>query len=291
MTRSPFLAILPVLALAGPARGIDPDSEAAAAFAFAKAARERAPVLVAPIAPPDAARIDADAAPTPQSEIARVLALLPKPTIGFVDFGCGSDARWCLAAAERWGCRVTGVEIDPARAAAAKESVRAAGLGYLIAIVEGDAITTNVEADVGVAYLWPDVLEKLKPRIEKLQAFASYIHQPPVTSVHNGDSWIYTRPQPVPATRVMRTTAAVWGGQTYTGPLCNSSRCSMCQSIRSQLAQAVEVSVPDPDPVTYTLPSYGVSNCAGGNCSKGTCSGGNCSQSSGRGGILGRWRN
>ena len=62
-------------------------------------------------------------APTPMAEVARVIGLLPRPEIGFVDFGCG-DARWCIAAAERWGCRVTGIEFDPARAAAREEQSR-----------------------------------------------------------------------------------------------------------------------------------------------------------------------
>lgn len=185
------------------------------------------PAMVQKLSPP---QLDyaGDAAPTPQAEVERVLSLLPTPKIGFVDYGCG-DARWCIAAAKRWGCKVTGVEIDPARAAAAKERVRAAGMERLVTIIEGDAITTTVDADVGVAYLWPDVLGKLRPRIEKLTAFASYQHQPPGVPVsQNGESWFYTRPQPV--------AAAAWGGRTYTGPLCNSPNCAMCQSIRSQLA-------------------------------------------------------
>ncbi len=42
-----------------------------------------------------------EAAHTPMSEVVRVIGLLPKPEIGFVDFGCGYDARWCVAAAEK----------------------------------------------------------------------------------------------------------------------------------------------------------------------------------------------
>jgi len=281
--------------------GASPDADAAAALALARAARERTPVQ---------SQADADAAPTPQSEIARVLALLPKPTIGFVDFGCGADARWCIAAAQRWGCRVTGVEIDPTRAAAAKECVRAAGLGNLVTIVEGDAITTDVQADVGVAYLWPDVLAKLKSRLEKLAAFASYMHRPPVAATQNGDTWIYLRPQPV---ALQQVTAAAWGGQLYSRPLCNSPYCAMCNAIRAQLATAPQ----------QASSGHYVKHCSGGNCwyewvadpelslspesstsmvgnnsvpaesvpSYPTCGPGGCSSSSGRIGLFGRWRN
>lgn len=174
-----------------------------------------------------------EAAPTPMAEVVRVLGLLPKPEVGFVDFGCG-DARWCIAAAERWGCKVTGVEINPARARAARERVKAAGLEHLITIVEGDAVTTEVTADVGVVYLYADVLVKLKPRLEKLRAFASYMHQPPLTAVKNGDSWIYTRPS-----LVTQQKGAVWNGLLYSQPQCNNPNCGMCNSIRAQLAAPV----------------------------------------------------
>lgn len=187
-----------------------------------------------------------EAAPTPGQEVERVIGLLPKPEIGFVDFGCG-DARWCIAAAERWGCRVTGVEIDPARAAAARERVRSVGLDHLITIIEGDATTTKVEADVGVAYLYPDVLERLRPRLQRLRAFASYIHRPPGLAVsRNGDTWIYVqtvRPvqsfipiqQPAYQYGVQYRGPAKWRGQVYLGRVCDNPNCRMCNSIQRQL--------------------------------------------------------
>ncbi len=169
-----------------------------------------------------------DEFPTPQSEVDRVIRLLPKPQIGFVEFGCGSDARWCVAAVQHWGCRAIGIEIDPVRAYAARAYVKDAGLDGSITIIEGDATTTDVQSDVGAVYLYDEVLVKLKPRLEKLRSFASYMHQPPGLMVtKNGDSWIYTQPARVPL--------AVWGGHTYTGPVCNDPRCGMCNAIRSQL--------------------------------------------------------
>lgn len=243
-----ILAILFLVPASAFAR--DAEADAAAAFAFAKLARERKST---------AATDTGDDAPTPHEEIARVLALLPKPTIGFVDYGCG-DARWCIAAAERWGCRAVGVEIDPARAAAAKERVRASGLDRLVTIIEGDAITTDVQADVGVVYLWPEVLEKLKPRLEKLKAFASYMHTPPVAgAVKNGDSWIYIRPQPVAVT----PTTATWGNRQYTGPLCNSPNCAMCQSIRAQLSTPSIQATPA---ATVQSSGHYVKHCSNGKC-------------------------
>lgn len=171
-----------------------------------------------------------ESAPTPMAEVERVLSLLPTPIVGFVDFGCG-DGRWCISAAERWGVKTTGVELDPARAAAARERVRAVGLAHLVTIVTGDATTVEVEADVGVAYLYQDVLEKLRPRIEKLKAFASYRHRPPGLPVtQNGDSFLYLRP-------TTQARGAVWQGQVYSGPVCNAPGCRMCAAIRQALAQ------------------------------------------------------
>lgn len=190
--------------------------------------------------------VSAESAPTPYSEVVRVLALLPKPEIGFVDFGCGADARWCVAAAERWRCRCIGIEIDPARVSAARNHVMMLGLSDLIMIVEGDAITTNVNADVGVAYLWADVLVKLKPQVEKLKAFASYLHQPPVPSTKNGDTWLYTKP-----VQVTQKPRAVWNGFLYEHVLCHDPNCPMCNGpvgIARQLAMA-QTKVSQPPPV------------------------------------------
>lgn len=180
----------------------------------------------------DVEAIEAAAAPTPGVEVERVIGLLPKPNVAFVDFGCG-DGRWLIAAVERWNCRAVGVELDPARAAATRERVRNLGMSDRITIITGDATTTDVEADVGVAYLYSPVLDQLRPRIEKLRAFASYLHQPPgLPVVRNGDSWLYVR-----GSRAVQQShsAAVWQGQYYSQPVCNSPNCAMCRAIRQQL--------------------------------------------------------
>lgn len=175
-----------------------------------------------------------EAAHTPMSEVVRVIGLLSKPQIAFVDFGCGYDARWCVAAAERWGCKCIGIEIDPGRASAARDRVRNLGLDHLITIVDGDAVVVPISADVGVAYLFPEVLARLKPRLESFRAFASYIHQPPgMNCTKNGDTWIYQRQ--VQAQQA--ATGAVWGGAIYNQRVCNNPHCAMCNSIGRQLGQ------------------------------------------------------
>lgn len=169
-------------------------------------------------------------APTPQQEIDRILAFVPKPEVAFVDFGCG-DARWCIAAAKKWQCKAVGIEIDPDRAAFARGRVSNAKLDHLITIIEGDATKIDVKADVGVAYLYTDTLQQLKPRLEKLRYFVSYLHQPTgLPVVRNGDCWLY-------APNTIRSGLAVWGGQGYSQPVCDDSNCVMCNSIRQQLSK------------------------------------------------------
>lgn len=175
------------------------------------------------------------AAHTPLAEVTRVVSLLPKPQVAFVDYGCGYDARWCVAAAERWkDVRVVGVEIDPGRAAAARERVRHLGLDNRITIVEGDATTTDVQGDVAVVYLYPEVLVKLKPRLRKFRAVASYLHAVDgLTTQRSGDTWLYTQAAPVQfQTTQASPGVAYWGGVPYSAPVCNSPNCSMCNYIR-----------------------------------------------------------
>ncbi len=177
-----------------------------------------------------------EAAPTPYAEIERVLNLLPKPQRGFVDFGCGADARWCIAAAEKWQCKCVGMEIDPTRAKLAQERVKAEGFADLIEIYCADSTAYSYpNCDVGVAFLFQGTLDKLKPKIEGLTAFASYMHQPPVPATKSGDSWIYRRP----AMTAQSTVPMVnYGGQLYAGRVCSDPRCGMCAAIQSGLAQA-----------------------------------------------------
>ena len=177
------------------------------------------------------------AAPTPMAEVVRVLALLPEPKIAYADLGCG-DGRWLFAAAERWpGVRIIGVELDPVTAEATREQVRRAGLTHRITIKTGDATRVDVSADVATAYLYADVLEQLRPRLEKLRAFASYLHRPPgLPVVRNGDSWFYSQPTP--------QAVAVWNGRAFTSAVCSDANCVMCRSIRAQLA--APVATPEP---------------------------------------------
>lgn len=183
-------------------------------------------------------------APTPSAEIDRVLRFLaPSQDEVFVDFGCGRDARW-LIAASRYCRRCIGVEIDPQAADEARKTVKALGLSDRIEIIEGDATKIDVQADVGVAYLYPGTLEKLRDKIGNLSRFASYMH--PVAGLEmaqDGDSFFWTK--------TVLVSDPVWNGSTYSGPVCTSPRCQMCQSIRLQM---LSQSTADPCPPGMICP-------------------------------------
>jgi len=188
--------------------------------------------------------LPADQKPTPMTGVVAALRVLaPRPDEVLVDYGCGFDARFLITAVRRYGVlKAIGVEIDPAVAASARRYVDHAGLSDRITIITGDATTTNVQADIGVAYLWPDTLTELRPRISKLKRFVSYNHQIPGVPPRGflcpgGTVYLWTKPAPVvqlaaPAHKPM----AVYRGKLYGGPVCNNPGCSMCAAIRRQLA-------------------------------------------------------
>lgn len=172
-------------------------------------------------------------APTPHPEIQVALAKFRniRPEHTFVDFGCG-DGRVCIAAAQKWGCKAVGVEIDPDKAQLARQCVDAAGLADRITIIEGDVRTTEVKADFGYAFLPVDVLKDLGPQIEKLQAFISHNHPVPgLKLTKNGNDYqrdtrvatVVTQPAPV-----IQQHGWVWTPPTVSRPLCTNGNCRMC---------------------------------------------------------------
>jgi thioesterase domain-containing protein/SAM-dependent methyltransferase len=109
---------------------------------------------------------------TPPGLAARVLELA-QPTAAdlVVDLGCG-DARVLIEAAQRFGSRGRGVELDAALVAAARRNVDAAGLSAQVEIVHGDATdpAAVAEATIVFAFLPPDTVTRLvEPTLAALQ--------------------------------------------------------------------------------------------------------------------------
>ena len=102
--------------------------------------------------------------PTPQDVVDRMLDLAGVTSDDIVyDLGCG-DGRIVITAAERFGARGVGVDIDPQRIAESNANARRAGVENLVRFIEQDAMTIDVsEATVVTLYLLSSSNMKLRP--------------------------------------------------------------------------------------------------------------------------------
>jgi SAM-dependent methyltransferase len=117
----------------------------------------------APAKRPDAPQL-APYVPTPQEVVDRMLQLagVGKGDVVY-DLGCG-DGRIPITAAQRYGARGVGVDIDPQRIAEANANARQAGVSHLVSFRLQNALTTDVsEATVVTLYLLSASNLKLRP--------------------------------------------------------------------------------------------------------------------------------
>ena len=91
---------------------------------------------------------------TPPDVVDRMLALATVTSRDVVyDLGCG-DGRIVIAAAQKFGARGVGVDIDPVRIAEAQRNAARAGVEHLVTFKLQDALDTDVsEATVVTLYL------------------------------------------------------------------------------------------------------------------------------------------
>lgn len=108
--------------------------------------------------------------PTPQSVVDEMLELARvKPTDLVYDLGCG-DGRIVVTAAQRYGARAVGFDIDPQRVAEANDNVRNAGVAGLVRIEQRDIFTLDLaEATVVTLYLLPELNVKLIPQLDRMR--------------------------------------------------------------------------------------------------------------------------
>lgn len=85
------------------------------------------------------------------------------------DLGCG-DARSLVTAAQRYGARGIGYDIDVRLVALARENVRRNGVEHLVDIVLGDIFTLDLsKADVVFLFLLERMNARLKPQLERMR--------------------------------------------------------------------------------------------------------------------------
>lgn len=108
--------------------------------------------------------------PTPELVVDRMLELAAVQEDDVVyDLGCG-DGRIVITAAERYGVKAWGFDIDPERVAEARNNAKAAGVEHLVTIEQKDIFTLDLSpASVVTLYLLPELNVRLIPQLEKLK--------------------------------------------------------------------------------------------------------------------------
>ncbi|RCJ26777.1 RNA methyltransferase [Nostoc minutum NIES-26] len=106
--------------------------------------------------------------PTPQPVVDAMLkvAKVNKNDILY-DLGSG-DGRIVVTAAQKYGTRGTGIDIDPQRIKEANENAQKVGVTDRVKFVQQDLFNTNLsDATVVTLYLLPDINLKLRPKLFK----------------------------------------------------------------------------------------------------------------------------
>jgi len=81
-----------------------------------------------------------------------------------IDLGSG-DGRIVIAAAQKYGARAVGIELDGALVQKSREAARAAQLGDKASFIEGDVLVADIsKATVVTVYLLPELMRKLQAR-------------------------------------------------------------------------------------------------------------------------------
>ena len=106
--------------------------------------------------------------PTPDTVVNKMLELAKVTANDVVyDLGCG-DGRIVITAAQRYGARGVGIDIDPDRIREATDNVRRAQVADKVKFIEGDLFEANIsEATVVTLYLLTELNLKLRPKLMK----------------------------------------------------------------------------------------------------------------------------
>jgi precorrin-6B methylase 2 len=108
---------------------------------------------------------------TPDEVVRRMLELAEtRPGDLVADLGSG-DGRIVIAAAQKFGARGLGIEIDAGLVAKSRENAVRAGVADRVAFVQGDVLAADFSAaSVVTVYLLPGLINRLQPKfLERLQ--------------------------------------------------------------------------------------------------------------------------
>lgn len=158
------LAVVAALALACSHARSSPTPAATSAAGTAPASPSPSPSTAA--AAPPSREPDVIYVPTTPEVVDEMLRLAaPKAGDLVYDLGCG-DGRIVVTAAQRYGTRGIGIDIDPARVGEARANVAQAGVGDKVEIRQADLFETDFhDADVVTLYLLPTLNLRLRPKL------------------------------------------------------------------------------------------------------------------------------
>jgi predicted O-methyltransferase YrrM len=118
------------------------------------------------VPPAKEVRADVPYVPTPQPVVDTMLSLakVGKDDVLY-DLGSG-DGRIVITAAQKFGTRGTGIDIDPQRIKEANTNAQSAGVVDKVKFAQQDLFNTDFrDATVVTLYLLPDVNKKLRPKL------------------------------------------------------------------------------------------------------------------------------
>lgn len=125
--------------------------------------------VVKPQSPPTRPKeiADTELLATPQNVVEAMLKLVePKKDDWVFDLGAG-DGRIVITAAQKYGSKGVGIELNHDSALKAEANVQKAGLSNRVLIIEGNILDyTYDNADIITLYLYPDLIEKVVSRIK-----------------------------------------------------------------------------------------------------------------------------
>ena len=110
--------------------------------------------------------LDVPYVPTTEPAVKAMLQLADVKKADIVyDLGCG-DGRIVIAAAQQYGARGVGVDIDPVRIAEARDNARRAGVSNLVRFERNDLFEADIhEATVVTLFLLTNVNLELRPKL------------------------------------------------------------------------------------------------------------------------------
>ena len=108
--------------------------------------------------------------PTTQDVVEKMLELAKVSKKDHVcDLGCG-DGRFLITAAQKYGCRASGYDLDPKLVAKGRAQARELKVDSLVKIEEQDIFTVDVsDVSVMMLFLLPKMNAKLVPQLQKMK--------------------------------------------------------------------------------------------------------------------------